>query len=82
MTEAKRKRGRPPGTPNAGKGTGRKTIGATKRTSHTITIAPDLLLLVRGHAKARGQSLSESINMLLHEALRQHEYDADNGEVY
>ena len=80
MTETKRKRGRPPGTPNPG--TGRKTIGATKRTSHTITIAPDLLPLVRGHAKARGQSLSESINMLLYEALRQHEYDPDNGEVY
>ena len=80
MTEAKRKRGRPPGIPNPG--TGRPPIGATRRTSHTITIAPDLLPLVQGHAKARGQSLSESINMLLHEALRQHEYDPDNGEVY
>lgn len=78
--EAKRKRGRPPGIPNPG--TGRKSIGDKPRTSHTITIAPDLLPLVKGHAEARGQSLSESINMLLHEALRQHEFDSDNGEVY
>jgi hypothetical protein len=82
MTEKKRGRGRPPGTPNAGKGTGRKPIGATKRTSHTVTIAPDLLPLVQGHAKARNQSFSESVNMLLHEALRHHEIDLSNGEVY
>jgi len=45
-------------------------------------IAPDLLPLIKGHAKARGQSFNASVNMLLHEALLTHEVDADNGEVY
>lgn len=45
-------------------------------------ITPDLVPLIKGHAKARGQSFNASVNMLLHEALRTHEVDAENGEVY
>lgn len=80
MSQLKRKPGRPPGIPNPN--AGRKPKGAARRTEHTITLDPTILLLVKGHAKARMCSLSESVNTLLGEALRNHEIDSDNGEVY
>lgn len=80
MSQLKRKPGRPPGQPNPN--AGRKPKGSARRTEHTITLDPDLLPLVQGHANARGNSLSESINILLGEALRNHEYDPIVGEVY
>lgn len=75
-----RKPGRQPGgkNPNAG----RRPKGESARTAVSITLDPTMLLLVRGHAKARMCSLSESVNTLLSEALRHHEIDADNSEVY
>jgi hypothetical protein len=75
-----RKPGRPKGIPNPNGG--RKPKGASRRTEHTITLDPTILLLVQGHAKARGDSLSESVNTLLGEALRHHEVDKETGEVY
>ena len=77
---ATRKPGRPPGTPNPR--AGRKLKGASRRLTKTVMLAPDILALVEGHAKARGCSLSDSVNALLHEALRNHEIDNDSGEVY
>ena len=79
MTE-QRKRGRPPGgdNPNAG----RKPKGATARVETTITLDPDIKLLVQWHANARGNSLSESVNILLGEALRNHTVDHDAQEVH
>lgn len=77
---ATRKPGRPPGTPNPN--AGRKSRGTSRRTGHTVTLDPAISELVQCHAAARMQSFSESINMLLLEALRNHEYDPDNKEVY
>lgn len=73
-------RGRPPGTPNPNAGRPRK--GSRRRSEHTITLDPDLALLVQGHANARNNSFSESINTLLGEALRNHEIDAEAKEVH
>lgn len=54
--------------------------GSARRSEHTITIDPDLALLVQWHANARGNSLSESINILIGEALRNHEVDVEAKE--
>ena len=75
-----RKPGRPPGIPNPNGG--RPLKGAARRKEKSINFDPAILALVEGHARARMQSISESVNMLLLEALRNHEYDSDNKEVY
>lgn len=65
-------------------GSGRKALPpGVKRKRHTITLDPALTLLVQWHASARGQSVSESVNQLIGEAIHQlHEIDAEKQEVY
>lgn len=74
----KRKPGRPRGT----LGGGPKLRGTAKRIDTTITLDPDLRILVQWHATARGNSVSESVNILLGEALRHHTVDTEAQEVH
>ena len=63
------------GVPNPG--AGRKPISpAGRRAAVHVTFDPDLRRLVQWHAAARGNTFSESVNVLLAEALTTHEVEA------
>lgn len=71
---------RPRGRPRGTTGIGWKDY--TLKTPKSVRINSDIIPLIEGHAKARGVRFSDSVNALLAEALRNHEIDPDNGEVY
>lgn len=74
--------GRPKGQRNKpGHNAGRPSIGDGPAVHRSVLLAPDLIPLIAGHAKARGQSFNLSINQLLGEVVRQHEWDAETGEL-
>jgi hypothetical protein len=78
----KRTRGRQAGEAYGTKAGGRPAKGSGPRSKINITLDPDLALLVQWHAAARGISTSESINILVGEALRNHTVDTEAQEVH
>lgn len=74
--------GRPRGQRNKpGHGAGRPTLGDAPAVHRSVLLAPDLIPLIAGHAKARGQSFNLSINQLLGEVVRQHEWNEESKEL-
>ena len=75
MSERAKGRGGP------GRGQGRKPRNKIARDKLNVRLDPDLRILVQWHANAREQTVTESVNQLLAEALHSKEVDAEAQEV-
>lgn len=64
-----------------GRGQGRKPLNKVAREKLNVRIDHDLRTLITWHANAREQTVTESVNQLLAEALRTKEVDAEAQEV-